>query len=125
VTGSLAWPLRLAVVEGASMVPTLHHGDRLLVWLRASGRLPAPGRVVLVELPGRPLSIKRLVAVEPGDSVRLEGDNPYGSTDSRTLGAQPASALRGVALARLWPRPRLLRCRATTATSATPADGDV
>jgi signal peptidase I len=88
------------------MVPTLRDGDRVLV------RVPAPGvpvgRVVLVELPDRPLSVKRVVAVEPDGMVRVEGDNEFGSTDSRTLGPQPADAVRGVVLARLWPRPRLL-----------------
>ncbi len=107
--GSRAWPLRLAVVEGPSMVPTLRHGDRVLVWLRAPARTPAVGRVVLAELPDRPLSIKRLTAIEPDGCVRVEGDNPYGSTDSRRLGQLPATAIRGVALARLWPHPRLLR----------------
>jgi signal peptidase I len=99
--------VRLAVVRGPSMVPALRDGDRILVRLSDSSGA-AVGRVVLVELPGRPLSVKRLIAVESDGSVRVEGDNPYGSTDSRILGALPAAALRGVVLARLWPRPRLL-----------------
>ncbi|HVX70778.1 MAG TPA: S24/S26 family peptidase [Mycobacteriales bacterium] len=97
--------LRLALVRGPSMVPTLRDGDRVLVRLGGGLR---PGRVVLVELPGRPLSVKRLVAVEPGGQIRIEGDNEFGSTDSRTLGPQPAAAVRGVVLARVWPRPRRL-----------------
>jgi nickel-type superoxide dismutase maturation protease len=109
VASSWAWPLRLAVVEGASMVPTLRHGDRIMVWLREPSRTPSIGRVVIAALPDRPLSIKRLVAVESDGSVRIEGDNPYGSTDSRTLGPLPAEVIRGVALARVWPRPRPLR----------------
>ena len=98
--------LRVALVRGPSMVPTLKDGDRVLVRMRG-GRLPV-GRVVLVELPNRPLAVKRLVAVEPGGQVRIEGDNEFGSTDSRTLGPQPAAAVRGVVLARIWPRPRRL-----------------
>jgi signal peptidase I len=87
------------------MVPTLRDGDRVLV--RISER-PAPvGRVVLVELPDRPLSVKRLVAVEDGGLVRVEGDNEFASTDSRVLGALPRDAIKGVVVARLWPRPRL------------------
>jgi hypothetical protein len=89
------------------MVPTLRNGDRVLV--RLGGRAPSPGRIVLVELPDRPLSVKRLVAVELDGSVRVEGDNEFGSTDSRTLGPIAAAAVRGTVFARLWPRPRILR----------------
>jgi nickel-type superoxide dismutase maturation protease len=105
----VGWPLRVAEVNGPSMVPALRHGDRLLVWLRAPRRTPPIGAVVLVDLPERPLSVKRLVAVDADGRIRVEGDNEFGSTDSRTLGSLPASALRGVAMARLWPRPRLIR----------------
>jgi nickel-type superoxide dismutase maturation protease len=105
------WPLRVAEVNGPSMVPALRHGDRLLVWLREPRRTPSIGTVVLVELPERALSVKRLVAVDPDGQIRVEGDNEFGSTDSRTLGSLPVSALRGVAVARLWPRPRLLSRR--------------
>jgi signal peptidase I len=100
--------LRIALVRGPSMVPTLRDGDRVIVRMSTSRALRA-GRVVLVELPDRPLSVKRLVAVEFDGSVRVEGDNKFGSTDSRTLGPQPADAVRGVVLARLWPRPRIVR----------------
>jgi hypothetical protein len=88
------------------MVPALRDDDRLLVWLRPPRRTPPVGRVVLVELPDRPLSVKRLAGLEPDGRIRVEGDNEFGSTDSRTLGALPASALVGVVLVRLWPRPR-------------------
>jgi signal peptidase I len=97
----VSWPLRVVTVEGPSMVPAFRHGDRLLVWLRPPRRTPAVGTVVLVQLPDRPLSVKRLVAVEGDGRIRVEGDNPFGSTDSRQLGALPASALRGVVLRRL------------------------
>jgi len=93
------------LVEGPSMVPALRHGDHVLVWW---GRRPVPraGAVVLVDLPGeRGLGIKRLVAVEASGSLRLAGDNPAGSTDSRDFGAVPLSALRGRVVLRLWPRP--------------------
>jgi nickel-type superoxide dismutase maturation protease len=103
------WPVRLVVVHGPSMVPTLRHGDRVLVWLRAPRRTPTIGRIVVVELPERPLSVKRLTAVDPDGRVRVEGDNEFGSTDSRSLGPVPASALRGVVLFRLWPRPGRIR----------------
>ncbi|HWC33658.1 MAG TPA: S24/S26 family peptidase [Mycobacteriales bacterium] len=104
----LVGSLRVALVRGPSMVPTLRDGDRVLVRMGPLRRTPV-GRVVLVELPDRPLSVKRLVALEADGSVRVEGDNEFGSTDSRTLGPQPAGAVRGVVLARLWPSPRILR----------------
>jgi hypothetical protein len=83
------------------MVPAFRHDDRLLVWLRAPRRTPGIGTVVLVQLPDRPLSVKRLVGIEPDGRIRVEGDNSLGSTDSRQLGPLPATALRGVVLRRL------------------------
>jgi nickel-type superoxide dismutase maturation protease len=105
------WPLRRVEVVGPSMVPTLHHGDRLVVWLRRPRRVPRSGTVVVVELPDRPLSVKRLSAVEADGSIRVEGDNPFGSTDSRALGSLPAEALRGTVVARIWPHPGVVRRR--------------
>jgi nickel-type superoxide dismutase maturation protease len=87
------------------MVPALRHGDRLLVWLRASRRTPKIGSIVVVELPDRPLSVKRLAAIDADGGLVVHGDNEFGSTDSRELGAIPGTALRGVVLARLWPQP--------------------
>jgi nickel-type superoxide dismutase maturation protease len=105
------WPLRRVEVVGPSMVPALRHGDRLLVLMRRPRAAPQPGSVVVVELPDRPLAVKRVTAVEADGSFRVEGDNPYGSTDSRTLGVLPAEALRGTVIARTWPRPGLIRRR--------------
>ena len=101
----MGWPLRLVVVRGPSMVPALRDGDRLLVWLRPPRRTPSVGRVVLIELPGRPLSVKRLASVERDGRITVEGDNEFGSTDSRALGSLPATAVRGVVLGRIRPRP--------------------
>lgn len=64
---------------------------------------------MLVALPDRPLAVKRLVAIEPDGRIRVEGDNELASTDSRTLGALPPTAVRGVVLARIWPRPGAVR----------------
>jgi phage repressor protein C with HTH and peptisase S24 domain len=86
------------------MSPTLHDGD---VVLARFGAAPGPGDVVLVGWAARPgqLSVKR--AVRPaGDGWWVLGDNPFGSTDSRTLGA---AEVRAVVRARLWPRPGRLR----------------
>src|SRR3954464_8431199 len=104
-TIAVRFPVGRVLVEGPSMVPALRHGDQVLVWW---GRRPAPraGAVVLVNLPGeRGLGIKRLVDVEPSGALRLAGDNPAGSTDSRQFGPRPPAALRGRVVLRLWPRP--------------------
>jgi len=86
------------------MTPALRHGDQLLVWLRPPF-IPADGSVVVVELPGRTLSVKRVVRRQPDGSLWVEGDNPFGSTDSRDVGAVAPDAIRGRVLLRLWPRP--------------------
>ncbi|MFD1146602.1 S24 family peptidase [Saccharothrix hoggarensis] len=96
-------PLPLVRVVGPSMVPTLRTGDVVVVGYR---RAPRPGDLVLVRWPARPdqVSVKRAVRAD-GDGWHVEGDNPFASTDSRTLG--PAVVL-GVVRFRLWPRPRPL-----------------
>ena len=91
---------RRVTVRGPSMSPTLADGDVVLVRFDAPVR---PGDVVLVTWDARPgqLSVKR--AVRPDDDGwHVRGDNPFGSTDSATLG--PAR-VRAVARLRLWPRP--------------------
>lgn len=108
--------LRRALVTGPSMAPSLRHGDHVLVWLRAPRRLAA-GSVVLVELPGAPMAVKRVTRVQTDGTVWVEGDNPIGSTDSRQLGALPPSRVRGVVVARLWPRPGAVRRRTTPGPS--------
>jgi phage repressor protein C with HTH and peptisase S24 domain len=85
------------------MVPTLRTGDVVLVRF---GKPPRPGDLVLVRWAARPgqLSVKRVVRPAAG-GWHVEGDNPFASTDSRTLGA---AEVLGVVRARLWPRPRPL-----------------
>jgi SOS-response transcriptional repressor LexA len=93
------------LVRGPSMAPALRDGDALLV--RRTGRVRV-GDVVVVRFPDVPgLSVKR--AVRPvGDGWWVEGDNPYGSTDSRELG--PARVV-GRVLLRWWPRISRVRDR--------------
>ncbi|WP_283160351.1 S24/S26 family peptidase [Pseudonocardia sp. Ae505_Ps2] len=95
-----AMRLRRVTVRGPSTSPALSDGDVVLVRFGAPVR---PGDVVLVTWESRPgqLSVKR--AVHPdGDGWHVRGDNPFGSTDSTTLG--PAS-VHAVARYRLCPRP--------------------
>ncbi|WP_370588625.1 S24 family peptidase [Pseudonocardia sp. C8] len=91
---------RRVTVRGPSMSPALSDGDVVLVRCGAPVRA---GDVVLVTWDSRPgqLSVKRAVRPD-GAGWDVRGDNPFGSTDSATLG--PAR-VRAVARLRLWPRP--------------------
>ena len=111
-------PLRRVLVSGPSMVPALRHGDQLLVDVRAVRRPLRVGDVVVVRLPDRPLSVKRVARVEIDGALWVEGDNPFGSTDSRDLGAVTSDAVFGRVLLRLWPRPGRIPGR--TAADQTP-----
>ena len=97
--------LGTVVVRGRSMLPALRPGDRLLVlW----GGRPRPGRLVVVRLPDRPLSVKR-VGVRDPEGWWVESDNPAEGTDSWTLGAPvPETDVLGTVLLRTFPlrRPR-------------------
>lgn len=86
------------------MAPTLRNGD--VVLLRVGDRT-VPGDVVLVRWSARPqqLSVKRAVRRE-AEGWHVEGDNAFGSTDSRELG--PAQVL-GAVRWRLWPEPSRVR----------------
>ncbi|WP_428501020.1 S26 family signal peptidase [Pseudonocardia sp.] len=93
-------------MRGPSMSPALSDGDVVIVRF---GAPVAAGDVVLVRWASRPgqLSVKRAVREEAG-GWWVEGDNPFGSTDSRTLGPAMVDA---VVRARMWPRPGTLRRR--------------
>jgi nickel-type superoxide dismutase maturation protease len=90
-------------VSGASMLPALRPGDRLVV-LRLPRRWPLrPGQLVAVRDPRTPgggaLFVKRVASVEAG-AVVVRGDNDAASTDSRSFGPVPRSLVRGVVLHR-------------------------
>lgn len=99
------WPLRRALVTGPSMAPTLRHGDQVLVLMGAAAAARRPGAIVVVQLPDGTLSVKRLLTAAEDGRVWVEGDNPFGSTDSRSLGPLSPDAVRGRVLLRIWPRP--------------------
>jgi phage repressor protein C with HTH and peptisase S24 domain len=86
------------------MAPTLRDRDVVLLRLGSRAR---PRDVVLVRWAQRPgqLSVKRALHRD-GAGWHVEGDNNFGSTDSRELG--PAEVL-GVIRWRLWPGPGRLR----------------
>jgi len=93
----------LVTVRGPSMVPALHHGDRLLARRIRSGEPVREGAVVLVTWADHPdlLAVKRVIRTLPGGHW-VEGDNLCGSDDSRSYG--PARIL-AVVMARCWPWP--------------------
>ena len=85
------------------MLPTLAEGDRLLV--RWGVPEAAPGRLVLVRLPGdRPVAVKRLLRRVP-EGWWVERDNPAEGLDSwhPAVGAVPPADLLGVVVLRVWP----------------------
>ncbi len=121
------------------MVPTLHYGDRVLVWRLCPHRWLHRGRNVVVEheadrararwsSPQEPaLYVKRVVGL-PGDTVhtgndetqRLAvpprhlfvcGDNRPGSRDSRHWGPLPLRSLRGIVLTKLPGKRTVVRTR--------------
>ena len=98
-------PVRLVVVDGDSMRPTLEPGDRLVV-LRLPPRV---GDVVALEV-GHRVLVKRVAGVA-GDDVTVRGDNAAASTDSRTFGPVPRSAVLGRAVYRYAPTARAGRLR--------------
>jgi signal peptidase I len=91
-----------ALVEGRSMEPTLRAGDRLLVDYR--GR-PRPGSICLVRLPGRPLSVKRLVR-PVGTGWWIGSDNPAAGVSSATVGPLTQDDVVAVVRLRVWPLDR-------------------
>ncbi|MET9961323.1 nickel-type superoxide dismutase maturation protease [Streptomyces sp. NPDC006326] len=107
-------------VAGPSMVPTLLHGDRLVVRYGAPVR---PGDVVVLRHPFQQdlLVVKRAVERRPGGWWVL-GDNPYNETgDSTDYGTVPEELVLATAVLRFRPRPAgqsSLRARLSWAASA-------
>jgi phage repressor protein C with HTH and peptisase S24 domain len=83
------------------MEPTLFEGDRLLVLY---GARPKLGRLALVRLPDRPLSVKR-VTREVDGGWWVERDNPAEGVDSWLVGAIADDHVVARVLLRVW-RPR-------------------
>lgn len=115
--GALATRLRIAIINGSSMRPTLDDGDRVLVRRIRAGAVRC-GDVVLVARAGPETDwIVKRVAALPGDPAPaglpgsrvpvgmlvLLGDNPPHSADSRDFGYVPAERLFGVVIRRLPP----------------------
>ncbi|MCP9957354.1 nickel-type superoxide dismutase maturation protease [Streptomyces sudanensis] len=92
-------PFGIAEVTGPSMVPTLHHGDRLLVHY---GAPPCPGAVVVLRHPLQQdlLIVKRLVERRAGGWWVLGDNRAAEAVDSRVFGTVPAELVLGRVRAR-------------------------
>jgi len=91
--GRALLPFGVAEVTGPSMVPTLQHGDRLVVRWGARIR---PGDVVVLRHPFQQdlLVVKRAVERRDGGWWVL-GDNSYAGGDSTDYGAVPEDLVLG------------------------------
>ncbi|MBD9731765.1 nickel-type superoxide dismutase maturation protease [Streptomyces sp. H28] len=95
-------PFGVAEVTGPSMVPTLHHGDRLLVHYGARVR---PGDVVVLRHPFQQdlLVVKRATERREG-GWWVRGDNTYAGGDSTDYGTVPDELVLGRVRFRYRPR---------------------
>jgi phage repressor protein C with HTH and peptisase S24 domain len=94
-----------ALVRGPSMVPTLRHGDVVLV--RRGVRGIRPGHVVLATFRSRrDLLVFQRVVRREADGWWLLGDNDLITDDSRAYGT---ADVIGRVTFRLWPRPSRIR----------------
>jgi nickel-type superoxide dismutase maturation protease len=80
-------------VTGASMEPTLHDGEFVLV---DAWRRPRSGELALVRHPHRSeVTVVKRVASIDDDGCELSSDNPSAGTDSRTWGPLDPSLILG------------------------------
>lgn len=84
------------------MVPVLAPGDRVLVWRTDHVSV---GDLVAIRDPDEPerTLVKRVIAFDAG-SIRVEGDNPGASRDSRHFGPVPRADVIGRVLTRYFSR---------------------
>ncbi|MEV5435399.1 nickel-type superoxide dismutase maturation protease [Streptomyces sp. NPDC052682] len=100
--GGAAAPFGVAEVTGPSMVPTLYHGDLLLVHYGARIR---PGDVIVLRHPFQQdlLVVKRAAERREGGWWVL-GDNSYAGGDSTDYGVVPDDLVLGRVRFRYRPR---------------------
>ncbi|MEU5655471.1 nickel-type superoxide dismutase maturation protease [Streptomyces sp. NPDC047737] len=94
-------PFQVVEVTGPSMVPTLYHGDWLLVQYGAPVR---PGDVVILRHPfQQDLLVVKRVAERRGNGWWVLGDNSYAGGDSTDYGTVPEELVLARARARYRP----------------------
>ncbi|MEU6539560.1 nickel-type superoxide dismutase maturation protease [Streptomyces sp. NPDC047000] len=86
-------PFGVAEVTGPSMVPTLYHGDRLLVHYGA--RIRAGDVVVLRHPFQQDLLVVKRAAERRGTGWWVLGDNSYAGGDSTDYGTVPEELILG------------------------------
>lgn len=113
------WVAQPFLVSGASMEPTYHDGDYLIVD-EISYRVSAPKKddVIIFRYPKNPSTffIKRIIGLPneeiildgkeiklKGDEYFVMGDNRDASSDSRIWGPVPKKMIIGRSIVRLWP----------------------
>ncbi len=100
--GRSAAPFGVAEVTGPSMVPTLYHGDRLLVHY---GTRVRPGDVVVLRHPfQQDLLVVKRVAQRRESGWWVLGDNAYAGGDSTDYGVVPDDLVLGRVRFRYRPR---------------------
>jgi len=113
------WRLVRVEVQGPSMAPTLLPGDRLVI---VTTRHVRPGQVIAVSDPRDPArTLVKRVAALGSEGVEIVGDNPAGSTDSRTFGPVPAGTVIGRAVYRYAPAERVGRIRGPVINATLPS----
>ncbi|MBI4017632.1 MAG: nickel-type superoxide dismutase maturation protease [Candidatus Aenigmarchaeota archaeon] len=75
--------LKLAVVSGNSMEPTLREGQKILI---SKIGTPKKGDIVVLKHPYKNINIVKRVAAANESGYLVEGDNTGESTDSRHYG---------------------------------------
>ncbi len=81
----MAFFVRRVIVEGSSMEPTFHPGERLTA-LRRWRRVRVGDVVVLRDPRDRRRWILKRCVARVGPALEVRGDNPAASTDSREFG---------------------------------------
>jgi nickel-type superoxide dismutase maturation protease len=100
--GGAVLPFGLAEVTGPSMVPTLYHGDRLVVQYGARIR---PGDVVVLRHPfQQDLLVVKRAAERRESGWWVLGDNAYAGGDSTDYGTVPEDLVLGKVWFRYRPR---------------------
>ena len=91
---------RVFRVAGDSMLPALNDGDAVMI---SGNSTVAVGDIVLAQHPYKQSVriLKRVAAIDKNGRYSLVGDNPGGSTDSRTFGTVSIEYIHGKAVCRL------------------------